>query len=200
VKEAYLAGKIDPRRVLEPEKMDEDALHLLKDLKEWSPSSIIKTLIDYLSSQGIAVEAPHKIISSLFCSAGILTKTQPSSDIKEDMSFGWSIARSLSDLEVAQTIVVKNKTVVAVEGIEGTDQAILRGGELAGPDSVVIKVSRTVQDMRIDLPAIGLRTIRHLIKARCKALCFEAERMPFFQKEAALKLADENDVCIVARS
>jgi len=200
VKEVYFVGKINPRQVLEPGKLDEDALNLLKGLKDWSPSSLIKTLIDYLSQRGISVENPHKILSSLFCPPGILTATRPSAQVTEDISFGWSITRSLSDLEIGQTLIVKNKTVVAVEGMEGTDNAILRGRTLAGPGTVVIKISRTVQDMRIDLPAVGMSTIRHLVKAKSKALCFEAERMPFFQKDAAVRLADENSICIVSKA
>ena len=96
-------------------------------------------------------------------------------------------------------MIDKDKAVVAVEGMEGTDEAIRRGGRLAGEDTVVEKVSRSFQDARVDLPAVGLDTVRSLVEARGRALCFEAQSIPFFQKEEAISLADANRISIVVK-
>ncbi|MEE9389725.1 MAG: UDP-2,3-diacylglucosamine diphosphatase LpxI, partial [Candidatus Aminicenantaceae bacterium] len=89
--------------------------------------------------------------------------------------------------------------IVALEGMEGTDEAIERGGRIAGEDTVAVKVSRSSQDARIDLPAVGLSTVQSLVKAKSKALCLEAEKMPFFQKDEAISLADTNKISIIVK-
>jgi len=109
------------------------------------------------------------------------------------------LARSIADLDIGQTIVVKDKAIVAVEAMEGTDETIRRAGRLAGPGIVAIKVGRTRQDMRIDVPAVGLETMRVLVAVHGAALVFEAGRVPFFQKEEALALADANGIAVLAR-
>ena len=114
------------------------------------------------------------------------------------MLFGWGIARKLADLDIGQTVIVKGKAIVAVEGIEGTDEAIKRAGELAGKGIVVVKVSRSYQDPRIDLPAVGLETVKSLIQAGGQGLGFEARKIPFFQKGEAISLADDHGVSIIA--
>ena len=138
-------------------------------------------------------------IESLVCLPGVLTTKKPSSKIRGDIDFGWGIARKLADIEIGQTIVVKEKAVVAVEGMEGTDAAIKRGGMLAGEDTVVIKICRTHQDPRIDLPAVGIHTLNALVAARSRALCLEAKKMPFFQKEESLALANAHGITIIAK-
>jgi DUF1009 family protein len=89
--------------------------------------------------------------------------------------------------------------IVAVEGMEGTDEAIKRGGRLSGIGSTVVKVSRMSQDPRIDLPAVGLTTVQSLVEAKSSALCIEADRMPFFQREEAVSLADSHGIAIIAK-
>ena len=96
-------------------------------------------------------------------------------------------------------MVVKNRAVVALEGMEGTDETIKRGGQLAGEGTVVVKVGRSSQDPRIDLPAVGLSTVENLIRVRGIALVIEAEKVLFFQKEEAIALADSRDISIIAK-
>jgi hypothetical protein len=117
----------------------------------------------------------------------------------EDIEFGWAQAKVVADLDIGQTVVVKDKAIVAVEGMEGTDETIKRAGRLAGEGVVAIKVGRTQQDMRIDVPAVGLETMRSLAIVRAAALSFEAQKVLFFDKEEALALADANRISVIAK-
>jgi DUF1009 family protein len=120
--------------------------------------------------------------------------------VLKDIDFGLGIARRAADLEIGQTLVVKDGAVVAVEGMEGTDRAIQRGGRLAGPGFIVVKAGRTSQDMRLDLPAVGLDTIKTLLRAGGAALGIEAVKVAFFQRQAAVGLADAQGASIVVRA
>lgn len=199
VSEAVFAGKVDPRTVYETDKLDESSLKILTQTRERNPTAVIQAIIDFMKGEGIQIVDPRKFIASFFCEEGVMTKTKPSPGVEEDIVFGWKVAKNIADLDIGQTVVVKDKAVVAVEGIEGTDEAIRRGGQLAGKDTVVVKVCRTIQDPRVDLPAVGLNTVKSLVDARGKALCFEAQKVPFFQKEEAVSLADANRIVIVVK-
>lgn len=199
IAEVIFAGKIDPGVALKKPKLGIKVIGLLSGLKDRKASTILNLAIEYLSRQGIEVLDPSLILGRTFCRAGILSRKKPSSSDKENINFGWEIARKIADLDIGQTLIVKNLGVVAVEGIEGTDQTILRGGKLGGEGTLVIKVCRSQQDARIDLPAVGLETIECMAAAGCAALCFEADRMPFFERDAALELADERGISIIAR-
>lgn len=199
VREIIMAGKVDPSSIFRPDHFDEVATRLMTRLKEKSPARLVQALIAFLSSQGIKAKDPTFLLRPYFCPRGVLTETRPSGGIRRDIDLGWRVARTLADMDIGQTVVVKDGAVVAVEGIEGTDQVILRGGELAGPGIVAVKVSRTSQDPRVDLPGVGLKTIEALVKARAGALCLEAGRVVFFEKAEALALADASHIAIVAR-
>lgn len=199
VSEAVFAGKIDHRIIYKNEELSKALPVLLGTGKDWTPTGLIQMAIQILSTQGIAIMDPTPYVASAFCEEGILTETKPSPKMEEDIDFGWDIARQLADLDIGQTVIIKGKAIVAVEGMEGTDEAIKRAGELAGKGIVVVKVSRSFQDPRIDLPAVGLETVKSLILAGGQALGFEAQKIPFFQKEEAISLANANGVCLIAK-
>lgn len=199
VNELLLAGKIDPRvLVLRPDGLDAAARELVGRLADLGPASVLSVLVGFLSSQGIRVLDPTPYLKDFFCAPGVLTRTNPSEDILGDIAFARPKARVLADLDVGQTVAVKNRLVVAVEGVDGTDRTILRAGELAGPGIVAVKVARTRQDPRLDLPAVGLETIRSLVRARGRALWYEAAAMPFFEREESVALADGSGIVVVA--
>jgi DUF1009 family protein len=199
VKEAVFAGKVDHRKIFKDDKFNQASRRLLALGEDKSPASVLKIIIDYLANEGIQIMNPTSFIASSLCQESILTKTKPSPDVEEDIEFGFKIAKNIADLDIGQTVVVKDKAVVAVEGMEGTDEAIKRGGRLAGEETVVVKVSRSFQDARVDLPAVGLRTVKSLVAARSRALCIEAQSIPFFQKEEAVSLADAHKISIVVK-
>ncbi len=199
IRRILLAGKIDPRSVFSPEAPDAAARALLDKAPDRTPSGLIGTLIEYLAGQGLAVMDPEAWLAPYFCSPGVLTANAPTANVLADIEFGWDRARRLADEEIGQTLVVKDRAVIAVEALEGTDEAIKRAGRLAGEGVVVLKVARTGQDMRIDVPAVGAETMRSLIRVAAAALCFETARVAFFEREESLALAEANRIAVLVR-
>ncbi len=198
VSEVLFAGKVDPR-VIYDTRFDPTALRILNSGVDKKPVSIIEKVIFFFEEQGLSVIDPTPFFAPFFCEKGVITETQPSKTIESDIAFGWDIARSIADLDIGQTVIVKSRAIVAIEGMEGTDKTIRRGGLLAGVGTTVVKVSRIDQDPRIDLPALGLTTVESLVEAQSSALCFEADTMPFFQQDEAVSLADAHNITIIAR-
>lgn len=199
VEEAVFAGKFDPGIVYRHQSLGSTVLKVIAAGSGRSPSELITLAINYFSRKGIQILDIDRFISPAYCRAGVMSRAKPNRAVAADMEFGWNIARIIADLDIGQAVVVKRKAVIAVEGIEGTDSAVRRAGELAGSGTVVVKVCRTNQDSRVDLPAVGLETIRSMVEAGAAGLCFEAERMPFFQQQEALALADMHRIVIKAK-
>jgi DUF1009 family protein len=131
--------------------------------------------------------------------AGVLTRRKPSQKEAEDIEFGWRLAKEMGRLDVGQTVVVKNKAVLAVEAIEGTDEAILRGGKLGSQDAVVVKVAKPSQDMRFDVPTVGLMTLEAMIKVKANVLAFEAGKTIVLDRTQFIAKADEYKLVVVAK-
>ena len=119
-----MGWRFNPQKIFQREKFDPTLLKLLEKSTDLSPTSLVSLAIDFFSSRGISVEDPTKFFPSVFLDEGILTKKMPSTKINEDIKFGWMKARVLADLDIGQTLVVKDRSVVAEEGMEGTDEAI----------------------------------------------------------------------------
>jgi len=200
VGETVLVGKVEPRILFQKESQDEALSRILARAKDRRPTSVLNSFIGFLASQGIAVKDPGFLLEPYFCPEGVLTRSPLSPQILEEIEFGWAQAKVVADLDIGQTVIVKDKAIVAVEALDGTDETIARAGRLAGEAVVAIKVGRTDQDMRIDVPAVGLETLKSLAKVRAAALVFEAFKVLFFEKEEALALAEANKIAVVARS
>ena len=199
VKQAVFAGKIEHKVIYESEEIEEGFQTLAGQSRDRMTTNLIQEAIRYFNKEGIEIADPTPFLQSVFCQAGLLTKGMLSQAVEEDVDFGWRMAKKIAELDIGQTVIVKNKAVVAVEGMEGTDEAILRAGRIAGKDSVVVKVCRPHQDPRIDLPAIGLNTVQKLVQSGAGTLCFEAKKMPFFRKQEAVSLAEKHQISILAR-
>lgn len=199
VRHVLLGGKIDPLGIYNRGSMPKTVQKLLENSENKGPASLVLLAIQFFSQKGISIEDPTRFFSFAFLDEGVLTGSQPSAEIESDIHFGWEKARVLADSDVGQTLIVKDRAVVAVEGMEGTDETILRAGRLAGPGCVVLKLSRTHQDPRIDLPAVGFSTVESLVEARCAALCVEARRVAFFQKDESVKKADAHKIALLVR-
>jgi DUF1009 family protein len=198
ITEILIAGKVRPGSVLKPGAVDAAALRVRDMAGEMSPSRLIGSLIAFLEGQGIRVLDPSPFLADGLLPPGVLTRTGPTPAGWADIGRGFAVARTLADLDAGQTVVVKDGAVVALEGIEGTDAAILRAGGLAGPGTVVVKVARGHQDPRIDLPGAGLRTVRSLVEARAAVFAFEAGKVVLFRKEESVALADGHGIALVA--
>ena len=144
-----------------------------------------------------SVDKIDTLLSEVFPGEGVLGRRKPSSKEMEEVEFGFPIAKKLADLEIGQTIVVKNKTVVAVEAIEGTDKALERGCKLSRGKCIALKVSRTNQDYRYDVPGIGPQTLEGLINGGASVLALEAGRVMVVDQSRLVKMADQAKMSIV---
>jgi len=197
VQETIMAGAIDKTRLFTKALPDMKGLSLLTRLQEMRDDGILRTVASVLQADGVTVVASTVYLPELAAQEGVLTRHKPNKRGQSDIEFGFRIAKELGKLDIGQTVVVRRGAVVAVEAIEGTDDCILRGGELAKEDAVVVKVSKPDQDMRFDMPAVGLQTIRTMIRAKASILAVEAGKTLFFDAEKALALADENSIIVV---
>jgi len=195
-KELVFLGKIDKSKALKSGIPDLKALFLWNKLKNREDNTILKAVADELEKEGFVVRGPTEFLKDFLTPEGILSKRKPSPEEWEDIKYGFKIAKKIGELDIGQCVVVKNKMTVAVEAMEGTDATILRAGKLR-KGTVVIKVAKPIQDLRLDIPVVGLQTMENLIKAEAKVLALEAGKTFLLQKEEVLKLADKHKIAVV---
>jgi hypothetical protein len=203
IEDVVMAGKV-PKDMLfrgnngiSPDPL---ARRLLGSLKDLSDDTIMKALIGELEQNGIRVMKTTLFTNELITEEGILTHRRPERREWMDIRFGWDIARKIGGLQIGQTVVVKDRAVVAIEAIEGTDQTIKRGGTLAGEGAVVVKLSRPGQDMRYDVPVVGMKTLNMMKRVRASALALEARRCIILDKDRFIKRADEEGISVIGIS
>lgn len=198
VKEAIMVGKVS-KSLLFKSKIVPDlrAARLLFSLKDKGDETILDAIKKEIQKEGIHIIDTAAFSPHLLTPAGILTTEKPSKDEWKDIEFGWNIAKEIGRLDIGQTVVVKGQAVMAVEAIEGTDKAIIRGGRLAGEGAVVVKVSRPQQDMKLDVPVIGPDTIKSMIEVRARVLAVEAYRSIIMHRDKLLKEAEEAGITVV---
>lgn len=194
IKEIVLAGKFSKIDFLQF-KPDLAWQSILARIPNFQNDVICKALIESFEKDGIGVASQAKYLEDLVAIKGAIVG-KPSKEELDDISFGYEIAKMIADADIGQTVVVKKKTVFAVEAIEGTNATILRGGQLAKEGAVAIKVSRTDQDWRVDVPAFGAETIKNAIAANIRVLAVEAGKAFFLEKEEAFKLAQDSGLAI----
>jgi len=197
VREALFAGTITKKRIFRDVRPDFRALSVWRRLHRRLDDGILRAVAAELEAEGIAVLPSTAFLTDLVMPAGVLTRRQPTADQWKDVDFGWRLARQIGSLDIGQCVVVKDRAVLAVEAIEGTDQTILRGGGLGGPGAVVVKVCKPNQDIRFDLPSLGLTTIERMVQAGAAVLAVETGRALFFDRDAAVALADRSGVSVV---
>lgn len=201
IKEAVMAGKVS-KTLLYKSKITPDlrAVKLLFTLKDRRDDSILLAIAKELADEGIELLDITLFSTGLLMPEGVLTKNKPSNDERKDIEFGWKMAKEIGRLDIGQTVVVKNRAVMAVEAIEGTDEAIKRGGKLAGEGAVVVKVSKPNQDMRFDVPAVGLQTLSAMQEVKARVLCVEAKKSLILNKDKLLEEAKIAGISIVGYS
>ena len=158
----------------------------------------LEAFVACMESEGIHILETPPFLGPLLIDAGVLTRRGPSAQERKDIVLGRQIARQIAGLRIGQTVVLKRGTVVAVESVEGTDAAIRRGGALGRGGVVVVKVARTDQDLRFDLPTIGAETLGALREASATALALDAKRTLLVDREAFVAGANELDLAVVA--
>jgi len=191
-----MAGQVTPTRLFGRLKLDLRMVKLLAKIKMRGAEPIFSTIASELSSFGINLIDSSMFMKEQLAHEGIMSGGRIARKFLKDIKFGIGIAKAIANMDIGQTVVVKDKTIVAVEGIEGTDATIERAGELAGKDCVVIKVSKKNQDMRFDLPVIGMKTINIMEKTKARVLAVEAAKTIILNKSSVLEKANELGIII----
>ncbi len=163
--------------------------------------SILGAAADFMAEKGIPLSDCVRYCPDAMAPEGVLTTARPSGGIERDVAFGWPIAKRIGELDIGQSIAVKEQEVIAVEAIEGTDALIGRAGELCRSGGwSLIKVAKPSQDMRFDVPTVGLETITRLAESGCKALIVEAGKTVIIDREEMLALADRKGICVIGHT
>lgn len=179
-------------------QLDERIQKLLASLTDHSDDTIMLAFVRELASEGLSILDQTALIKTLMPMPGVLTTRQPSMDEQADMDFGFKMAKEMGGLDIGQTVVVKKCAVMAVEAIEGTDACIRRGGELGRGAVTVAKVAKPNQDLRFDVPTVGLNTLETMCKAGATALVIEAGKTLIADRDKVISLANEHGITIVA--
>ena len=195
---AIMAGQIAPNNLFDL-RPDWKALLLLAKLKHRDAESIFAAIADELKKVDVDLLPATTFLEDSLAPAGLIAGPKLSRREEEDVDLGWKIAKEIADLDIGQTVIVKNGTIVAVEALEGTNDAIKRGGALARKGAVMIKVAKPSQDMRFDVPVIGVETIRVAAEAKLRVIAVEARKTLLLEKDAIVKLASHSNISIVAR-
>lgn len=200
VGETVFAGTITKTRIFHDILPDFKGLTLWSKIDRRQDDAILRAVASTLEEEGIRVLASTCYLDHLFFPQGLLTKKKPSSDHLDDIRFGWKVAREVGRLDIGQCVVVRDRSVLAVEAIEGTDAAIRRGGELAGSGAVVVKLKKPDQDFRFDLPATGVKTIETLAAVKGAVLAVEAGQSLIFDREAMVEAANRAGIVVIGVS
>ncbi len=200
VRRAVMAGQVKHVKLFGGVAPDPILLQALGRLASQNTDAVIAAVADVLQSHGIALMDSTALLTDLVARPGVLTRAVPTDAMRADFEFGGRIADAIAGLDVGQTIVVKDRAVVAVEAMEGTDAVIARAGALAGPATRVIKVAKPAQDMRFDVPVVGGATIRAMRASGADALSIDAGRTLILDGDDFIRAADEAGVVVVGRS
>ncbi len=200
VTDAVMAGGVTKTKLFSKIRPDWRAIRLLSRLDANRDDAILRAVAAELESEGIKIHPSTLFLESILASPGIMTRRKPNKRERADIEYGWKLAKEVGKLDIGQCLIVKEKAVLAVEGIDGTDATILRGGKLGKGGAVVIKASKPIQDLRFDVPAVGLNTIRTMIEAGASVLVLEAGKTIMFDREEMIRLANKNKISIVAIS
>ena len=200
ISQAVMAGQVKHTKLFSGVVPDLTLLAVLSRLASCNTDALIAAVADVLSERGIELVDSTSFLQPLMARRGTLTSRGPSDDERADLEFGYRVADAIAGLDIGQTVVVKDRAVVAVEAMEGTDAVIGRAARLAGPGIRVIKVAKPGQDMRFDVPVIGLPTIRALRQAQAAVLSIDAERTLVLDGDAVFAAADAAGLTVVGRA
>lgn len=197
VKQCVMVGQIAPKNLFDL-RPDLRAVAMLLRLKEKNAHTIFGGIADELKKDGIELIAATLWLEPVMAATGFQLGPKLSAAQRADVEFGFRIAKEISRLEIGQTVVVKNGTVLAVEGFEGTDHCLARGGQLAGKDGggVAVKVAKLDHDMRFDIPCIGAQTLEVCAKSGVAVLALEAGKTLVLEREACESLAKKRNISV----
>ena len=200
VTQAVMAGQVKHVKLFADIVPDLTLVGVLMRLKARNTDALISGIADVLRDHGIALVDSTAFLTPLLAREGVLTRRAPTEEQRADLAFGYRIADAVAALDIGQTIAVKAAAVVAVEAMEGTDAVIARAGQLAGRGVRVVKVAKPHQDMRFDVPVVGVSTIEAMQVVGADALSVDAGKTLMIDGDAVIKAADEAGIAIVGRS
>jgi DUF1009 family protein len=200
VTQAVMAGQVQHTKLFADIMPDLTLVGVLMRLKARNTDAIISGVADALRDHGIELINSTALLEPLLAREGVLTRRAPSDDEWKDLAFGYGVADTIAGLDIGQTIVVKSAAVVAVEAMEGTDAVIARAGQLAGPGARVVKVAKPNQDMRFDVPVVGVSTIEAMRDAGATLLSVDAAKTLMLDGDRIVQAADDAGIAIVGRS
>lgn len=198
VHQAVMMGAIEKTRMLRDIRPDLKLLSIIGSLKNSHDDRVLRACADLLNKEGIEILASTFLLPEILAPEGCWTKRKPTAYEAQHIEFGWQMAKEVGRLDIGQCIVVGDWSVLAVEAVEGTDETIRRGGKLASGNAVVVKVCKPDQDLRFDIPAIGVQTIQTMSEVGATVLTVEAGKAVVFDKEEMIRLADQHNISVVA--
>jgi DUF1009 family protein len=198
VHHAIMAGQIAPKNLFDL-RPDLKALMLLGKLKQRNAESIFAAIADELAKANMDLLPATTFLEDSLATPGLIAGPKLSRGEEEDVDLGWKIAKEIARLDIGQTVIVKNGTVVAVEAFEGTNETMKRGGALARNGAVMVKVAKPNQDMRFDVPVIGVETIRVATDAKLRVIAVEAGKTLLLERDTMVDLAQRAGLSIIAR-
>ncbi len=199
VTHAVMAGQVKHTKIFGV-LPDLTFMSLLTKLTTRNTDALIGAVADVMRDRGIELIDSTALLTPLLAEAGVMTARRPTEAETASLTFGYGMADAIAGLDIGQTIAVKQTAVVAVEAMEGTDAVIARAGELAGPGVVLVKVAKPRQDMRFDVPIVGLPTIQAMARAGASVLSLDAGKALMFDKTAMIAAADAAGIAIVGRA
>ena len=200
ITQAVMAGQVKHVKIFGGFVPDMTAMSLMGKLKGFNTDALIGAVADLMRERGVDLVNSAKYLEPLLAGEGQLSERAPNEAERKDLEFGYRMADTIAGLDIGQTIAVKHLAVVAVEAMEGTDEAIARAGHLAGDGVVIIKVAKPNQDMRFDVPIVGLATIQAMRVAGAKVLSVDAGRTLIFDRDAFFASANEAGIAVVGRA
>ena len=198
VKEVVIIGKVEKNILLRPFQIDTTTIRILVQNRRKNPAAIVNAVLTYLESVGLTILTQDQYLHHLLPHPGVLTARQPTANQWADVELGMRTARQIANMDIGQTVVVKNQIVLAMEAIEGTDVTIQRGGNLGKKGVVVAKASAAHHDFRVDVPTVGMQTLKVLHAVEASVLAVEARRTFVMDVDALVKAADRYKIAVVA--
>jgi DUF1009 family protein len=197
VQQAVMLGGVKKTHVFTTVRPDFRALALASRLRAWKDDAILREIAAELEREGIQIRESTFGLTGILVEEGTLTKRSPTKKEWEDIEFGWDMAHEIGRLDIGQCVVIKDRVVVAVEAVEGTDETIRRAGALGREGVVVVKRSKPQQDLRFDLPAVGPRTIETMEAVHASVLALEAGRTVLLDRDETVRRAEGAGIAIV---
>ncbi len=198
VSSAVMAGSLSKSRALADIKPDLKAIMLLAKSKFTGDDNLLRGYADVFKKDGIEIKESTFFLPEILAGEGVWTKRHPSKAQTIDMQIGFNMAKEIGRLDIGQCLIINNGSVLAVEGIDGTDATIKRSGNFSNGESVVVKICKPNQDLRFDIPSVGLETLKSMKESKATLLVIEADKTIVFDKEAVINFANENNISIVA--